>query len=733
VNVISFTYLFAFGFGNLWMLGWLAAAAAPILIHLWNKRKYREVSWAAMEYLLAALRKNSRRMRLEQLLLLIIRTLIILLIVTALAQPFLESAGLSFVGAQRSLKVLVVDGSYSMAYKPTDKSRFDRAKQLAAQIVDESKQGDAFALILMAEPPQVVIGTPAMEVRSVQDEIEALQLTHGGGDLQATLAKLEQILASPEADELPRKEVYFLTDLGRTTWLPDENPAAVAAYRERVQRLAEQASLIAIDLGQDANENLAISSAVIKQPFVLTSQPASIELEVKNFGRQPHNGQIVELLADERRLGQTKIDIPAAGQATATFQHRWDAPGNYALEVRLAADLLDIDNHRYLALPVKQSLDVLVVDGKPGSGQFTGAGDYVALALSPEQKPSSASPVKVERISESLLQERELGRYDCVFLCNVAQFTASEARMLESYLKQGGGLIFFLGDRVLSERYNRELAGEQGPRVLPVELAEAAVEGDYRFDPLDYRHPLVSTFQGSEQAGLVTTPIYKYVRLKVPANSSAKVALAFDTGDPAIVEATIARGRSIVVATDGSLSSVANPTTKTPWTSMAAWPSFVPIVHELLAWAITQQGSDRNSTVGQPIGGEAPASAVSRNLVVQTPGGREQAVQTDAAAGESHWTYADTNLSGVYTLSAAGGEAGQPFAVNVDTRESDLSRAEISELPPEIVTSERSNLDDTTSAAVSRETGFHRWLLYGVLGLLLVESLLAWRFGNSST
>ena len=36
------TSLIAFGFGSLSMLGWLAAAAAPILIHLWSRRKYRE-------------------------------------------------------------------------------------------------------------------------------------------------------------------------------------------------------------------------------------------------------------------------------------------------------------------------------------------------------------------------------------------------------------------------------------------------------------------------------------------------------------------------------------------------------------------------------------------------------------------------------------------------------------------------------------------------------------------
>src|SRR5437016_10110077 len=107
--------LFAFGFGNLLMLGWLGAAAAPLIIHLWNKRRYREVRWAAIEYLLAAMRKNSRRLRLEQWLLLAVRTLLIVLIVLAVAQPFLEQVGLRFVAGQRTLKVLVIDGSYSMA------------------------------------------------------------------------------------------------------------------------------------------------------------------------------------------------------------------------------------------------------------------------------------------------------------------------------------------------------------------------------------------------------------------------------------------------------------------------------------------------------------------------------------------------------------------------------------------------------------------------------------------
>jgi hypothetical protein len=49
------------------------------MIHWWSRRRFQETSWAAMEFLLAALRKNARRLRLEQWLLLAVRMAILAL------------------------------------------------------------------------------------------------------------------------------------------------------------------------------------------------------------------------------------------------------------------------------------------------------------------------------------------------------------------------------------------------------------------------------------------------------------------------------------------------------------------------------------------------------------------------------------------------------------------------------------------------------------------------------
>src|SRR5438067_12429901 len=69
------------------------AVSVPVIIHLLNRKRFRVVTWAAMRFLLAAQKKNSRRLRLEQLLLLAVRPLVVLLLILAMAsvQPWAEN------------------------------------------------------------------------------------------------------------------------------------------------------------------------------------------------------------------------------------------------------------------------------------------------------------------------------------------------------------------------------------------------------------------------------------------------------------------------------------------------------------------------------------------------------------------------------------------------------------------------------------------------------------------
>lgn len=716
------------------MLGWLAAAAAPLVIHLLSRRRYQEVPWAAVQYLLAAVRKNSRRIHLENWLILAVRTALVMAVVAAVAEPMIERSGVVAHTGQPTHKILVLDASYSMAYKPTDRTRFDRAKQLAEQIVEERGQGDGFTLVLLADPPQTIVATPSFSPTEFLGEIAATRITHGGADLASTLAQVEQVVtaARREYPRLTREQIYILTDLGRTTWAPDLSAAALGEFRERSRRLGESASLSVIDLGQAGAENIAVEQLRLQDGFVTVGQETIISAELRNFGRQARSGQTIELFVDGRHTAQRAIDLAAGGRAAVSFPCYFDSAGEHAIEVRLTPDLLELDNRRYLAAPVKDQVRVLCVDGRPSGGRFKSATDFLTVALSPTAGDRQRSRVHPEVVAESALLDTDLTQYECVFLCNVAQFTEREAAVLQSYLNFGGGLVFFLGDQVQPENYNRLLAAktDSDRHVLPARLGSPVEAGEHGLDPLGYRHPLVAAFRDAEQTGLLTTPLQTYFQLQLPQPTRAQVALAAGKGDPLVVEETIGRGRSILVATSADVS----------WTAMPMWPSYVPLVQEMLLFAAGGRLGEHNLLVGQPLGGVLPQGRASGAAVHLPSGETKRAVVTNDGADRA-WSYAETSQSGIYRVAPADqsgtSQAEQAFAVNLNTAESDLEQVTPEELArdvwPGVRYFHRTNWRDsepgTTEAIVVRNR-LHIWLLATAVCLLLTESFLTWFSGR---
>jgi hypothetical protein len=301
--------------------------------------------------------------------------------------------------------------------------------------------------------------------------------------------------------------------------------------------------------------------------------------------------------------------------------------------------------------------------------------------------------------------------------------------VLDGYLRSGGNLVFFLGEGVLADRYNRELDGRAGgSRLLPARLGSIVAEPQSRLDPLAFRHPIVAALHVA-RAALQTAPVAKYFRLDLGKNSHAKVALAMPSGDPLIVEEQIRRGRVVLVATSAD----------TSWTAMPLWPSYVPLVQELVRFCVGGQLQQRNVVVGEAIGAALPGTAGDVPVTVQGPDGRTHSVPIRSEGDSSTWTYADTMLSGIYTARLGTPSGGtQSFAVNVDTAESELTQLGIDRLrdevwpdiPFEYQTTWQNIEQGPGGSPFGRSNRLPVELLYIVLGLLLGETFLAWRFGH---
>jgi hypothetical protein len=209
--------------------------------------------------------------------------------------------------------------------------------------------------------------------------------------------------------------------------------------------------------------------------------------------------------------------------------------------------------------------------------------------------------------------------------------------------------------------------------------------------------------------------------------------LAFNNGDPAIVEERIGRGRSILLTTAVSPDSVDRSTDPpTPWTALTTWPSFPPLVQEMLAHAVRRRIEARNVLVGESLEGTLAGAGPRAALTIRTPGGEAERVAVQPVGQSSTWAFSGTAFSGVYVASFdSSANHDQRFAVNLNPRESDLARFDSEQLPDEF--NPEFHLDKAVGGLPStRPAQYFRYLLGLVLVLVLTETTLAWHFGNAS-
>lgn len=113
----------------------------------------------------------------------------------------------------------------------------------------------------------------------------------------------------------------------------------------------------------------------------------------------------------------------------------------------------------------EEPIPVLIIDGNGAAGMEKGGDAFHVDAVFKSVK----GYVPVVRDAEEL-EKDGLRKYPLVFLLNVPKLSDKARTNLEEHVKAGGGVAFFLGDKIQSAHYNRQLY-RKGEGIFPVQLA----------------------------------------------------------------------------------------------------------------------------------------------------------------------------------------------------------------------------------------------------------------------
>jgi hypothetical protein len=739
----------------------------PILIHLLNRQRYRVVEWAAMEWLLMAIKQNKRRITIEQLILLALRCLIVLLIALAVAKLYWRGFGGPRGGAivkPRTDWAVVLDDSFTtgQTVKGGTGTCFDRAREEAADLLKKVRDAgprDSFAVLATELPGRALPAADQMDREAVDRILRRLEHLNPTDLKLRPITLLERGIERLRGSASSNKALVLVTDCRRQDWLFRDTE------KEALKTLCDEAAelgitLYLIDVGpQEPRDyaNLAVVEIAPSEKSVHARAVTQFVATVENLGPNDATGVPVKftvsspVYGDNTLPSQTIDRVPAGQQATTTLFYSFKEPGSYAVTAEIATDRLQADNARHFAVPVTEGIRTLLVDGEPAA-KATEAETYaLERALRPDPK-STFGVNPLVRDGGSVLPTT-IEDADVVFLANVAGLAPNTLKALDRFVREGGGIVLFPGDRVDVARFNQALY-DGGKGIAPCALgppigdaSAAALSGGsfVRFNSDDLDHPLLAFFRGDLSVLFRIPRFYRRFRLELPRDPKALEELGIavvaryddDARSPAIVERAIGNGTSILMTSSAD----------NEWNNWPKTMIYPVMMKSLVEYLYRAAGSGQNLAVGGKFVKTLDLTKYDLNVSVQPP--KKGAALKRAAQVDEHGaavvTVDQTTDAGVYTLTLTSrGSAADDrphvkeyFTANVDVSKSDLRRPE--DLYDFRARLARLNITYGRSAAEiwkqAPEERINFWpALLVMLGCVMaLESFLGWKFGHHTT
>ncbi len=452
LKIIYFISLETMGFLFPEFLFGLLLIDIPVIIHLFNFRRFKTVYFTNVNFLKDVQVQTAAAKTLKERLILLTRILAIVFLVFAFAQPYFKDKK-SLQAFQKTVVSIYLDNSYSMEAVNKNGSLLDEGKRKVKDLVDAYSLNDRFQLL----SNNFDAGTQRLLSKDqLLDELEKLKITPWVREYQQIINQQQDFLNNQYQ---VNKTAFIISDFQKQA--------------QNIKKLKRDSSVSFTLIPLEANSlpNISVDSVYFLNPFHRANQSESLVYSLSNHSEKDVENIPVNLKINGVQKAIANSSIKANSYTLDTLRFSGLTGGWQKASLTIKDYPIIFDDQLDFAFKLEDQLKLLAI--------------YKEQPLKSIGVAYRTDPFfQLSEIDQAQINYSSLASQKLVVLENLTEIPAGLAQQLAQYVKNGGSLSVFIPLNADLESYKLFLQGLQTD--IPLSLAEE----ENKVAKINFAHPI---------------------------------------------------------------------------------------------------------------------------------------------------------------------------------------------------------------------------------------------------
>ncbi|HIP36262.1 MAG TPA: hypothetical protein EYG85_05370 [Crocinitomix sp.] len=424
----------------------------PIIIHLFNFRKYKTVFFSKVSFLTEIVEDSKSGNRLKELLVLLSRLFIVICLVLAFAQPFIPLTGQKNT---ENITSIYIDNSFSMQAQGQDGDLLNEVKNKAIDLVksfDENEKINLLTTELLAKDQRFYTKS------EIIDRIKEIDLSPVSNQL-STVLNLQADILNKTKDKV-NKRVFLFSDFQKST-----------SKLEKFNK--DEIPLFYYQPKAEIKGNIYIDSVWFESPVQRINSPIEVFFRVVNLTQKEVSDLPITLSINSQEKGWKKINVPPNSYNIASIAFTNTKAGLKKGKLHIETNQLFFDDDFYFTYRINDHINILLIKEGEQSKNI-------------EQLYSLSNFYNYKSVDINQVKQEDFINKQLIILQNCNQLPSGVKDKLTESLKNGSTVCLIPGDRADKNAWNNFLNLHKLPNLITSFSPNADLNYFNSEDPLFY-------------------------------------------------------------------------------------------------------------------------------------------------------------------------------------------------------------------------------------------------------